>query len=112
MAMDKPFIFDQPHEAEDYMERRRAFLGRVWPEWKRQLGLRTALDVGCVVGYFSAFLRDQGFEASAVKAATEPSARPDRLTQERKGIAKLFRRLGRGFRRPAPAAAPKSTHAD
>lgn len=201
--VNKSFIFDQPHQAE-YMERRCAFLSRFLPQWKRELGLRTALDVGCVVGYFSAFLRDTGFQVTAVdgreeniaearsrhsgvefrvcdcavedqslravscyptepaiakmafragfphvyrfrefpdheqfrrvdgrdrvrtlfaaatcdvrspllEAATEPFARPDRLTKERKGLAKLFRRLGKGFRRPAPAAAPTSTRAD
>ena len=45
-----------------------------------------------------------------LEPATEPFARPDRLTKQRKGLAKLFRRLGKGFRRPAPAAAPV-THA-
>ncbi len=266
-GVNKPFIFDQPHQAE-YMERRCAFLSRFLPQWKRELDLRTALDVGCGVGYFSAFLRDMGFQVTAVdgreenvaeararhsgiefrvcdvedpqlsalgtfdmvlafgllyhlenpfrairnlhaltgklllieslfvpgeapalllldeyavedqslrsvscypteaaiakmafrsgfphvyrfrefpdheqfrrvdgrdrvrtlfaaatcdvrspllEAATEPFARPDRLTKQRKGLAKLFRRLGKGFRRPAPAvtpAAPASTRGD
>ena len=264
MATDKSFIFDQPHQA-DYMERRRAFLGGFLPQWKRELDLRTALDVGCGVGYFSAFLRDASFQVTAVdgreenvaeararhpgidfhaydsedpqlaalgtfdlvlafgllyhlenpsravrnlhaltgklllieslfvpgeapallsldeyavedqslrtvscyptegaiikmafragfpnvyhfrefpdhaqfrrvdgrdrvrtllaaatcdvrspllQAATEPFARPDRLTKERKGLGKLFRRLGKGFRRPAPAAATMNTSRD
>jgi SAM-dependent methyltransferase len=259
--VNKSFIFDQPQQAE-YMERRCAFLGRFLPQWKRDLNLRTALDVGCGVGYFSAFLRDAGFQVTAVdgreqnvaeararhsgiefraydvedlqmatlgtfdlvlafgllyhlenpfravrnlhaltgkvllieslfvpgeapalllldeygvedqslravscypteaaiakmafrsgfphvygfrefpdheqfrradgrdrartmfaaatcevrspllEAATEPFARPDRLTKQRKGLAKLFRRLGKGFRRPAPPVAP-ATH--
>ena len=256
--VNNSFIFDQPHQA-DYMERRCAFLGRFLPQWKRELNLHTALDVGCGVGYFSAFLRDAGFQVTAVdgreenvaearsrhsgiefracdvedpqlatlgtfdlvlafgllyhlenpfhavrnlhaltgkvllieslfvpgeapalllldeyavedqslravscyptepaiakmafragfphvyrfrefpdheqfrrvdgrdrvrtlfaaatcdvrspllEAASEPFARPDRLTKQRKGLAKLFRRLGKGFRRPAPPAAP------
>ncbi len=241
------------------MQRRCEFLARFLPQWKRELDLRTALDVGCGVGYFSAFLRDAGFQVTAVdgreenvteararhpgiefhtydaedpqltalgsfdlvlafgllyhlenpfravrnlraatgklllieslfvpgeapalllldeyavedqslrtvscyptegaiikmafsagfphvcrfrefpdheqfrrvngrdrvrtllaaatcdvrspllEAASEPFARPDRLTKERKGLGKLFRRLGKGFRRPAPSAAP------
>lgn len=66
----KKFIFDQPHQAE-YMERRRAFLAPLLLEWKRELGLRTALDVGCGVGYFSALLRDSGLQVTAVDGREE-----------------------------------------
>src|SRR5271168_5316386 len=69
-SVDKSFIFDQPQQAE-YVERRCAFLGRFLPQWKRELDLRTALDVGCGVGYFSAFLRDAGFQVTAVDGRAE-----------------------------------------
>lgn len=42
------------------------FLRRVIPPWKSALGLRTALDLGCGVGYYSAMLRDLGFQVIAV----------------------------------------------
>ena len=65
--MDKPFIFDHPAQAE-FMAARREFLGRFLPQWKRELGLHTVIDVGCGVGYFAASLRDMGFEVTAVDA--------------------------------------------
>ena len=39
---------------------RMEFLRRTVASWQATLGLRTALDVGCGVGYFSAMLRDLG----------------------------------------------------
>ncbi|MGB6198451.1 MAG: methyltransferase domain-containing protein [Candidatus Acidiferrales bacterium] len=68
--MDKSFVFDQPQQAE-FMQRRREFLGQHLPQWKQELGLRTALDVGCGVGHFSAFLRDAGFTVTGVDGREE-----------------------------------------
>jgi SAM-dependent methyltransferase len=65
--MAKPFIFDRPGQAA-FMSARREFLGRFLPQWKEELGLRTALDVGCGVGHFAAALRDMGLEVTAIDA--------------------------------------------
>jgi SAM-dependent methyltransferase len=70
-GMDKKkFIFDQPQQAE-YVERRKAFLAPLLQDWKRELGLRTALDIGCGVGYFSALLRDSGLQVTGVDGREE-----------------------------------------
>jgi len=47
------------------------FLRRVIPAWQSALGLRTALDLGCGVGYFSAMLRDLGFQVVGADARQE-----------------------------------------
>lgn len=75
--MAKPFIFDRPGQAA-FMSARREFLGRFLPRWKEEFGLRTALDVGCGVGYFAASLRDMGFEVTAV------DAREDNIAEARR----------------------------
>jgi len=75
--MAKPFIFDRPGQAA-FMSARREFLGRFLPQWKEELGLRTALDVGCGVGYFAASLRDMGFEVTAI------DAREDNIAEARR----------------------------
>jgi len=47
------------------------FLRRVIPAWQSAMGLRTALDLGCGVGYYSAMLRDLGFQVVAVDGRAE-----------------------------------------
>lgn len=39
--------------------------------WKSQLGLHTALDLGCGVGHYSAALREIGFEVTAADARAQ-----------------------------------------
>src|SRR6266478_8055463 len=41
-------------------------ISAVVSEVRRQFDLQTAVDVGCGVGYFSAFLRSLGFQVIAV----------------------------------------------
>jgi len=52
-------------------EARVHFLQTFLPELRRQLGLQTAIDVGCGMGFFSEFLRDSGFQVSALDGRKE-----------------------------------------
>ena len=65
--MSDSFVFDLPVQAES-REARMGFLRNVVLPWKSQLGLRTALDIGCGVGTFSAMLRDLGLQVTAADA--------------------------------------------
>lgn len=63
--MPETFVFDQPH-ARRFVDAREAWLKNVLPELMERLRLRTAVDVGCGVGYLSEFLQGLGFEVTAV----------------------------------------------
>ena len=65
--MTTPLVFDRPYST-SLVEARQAFLRRLLPDLQQALGLRTALDAGCGVGYFAAFLRDMGFQVVAFDA--------------------------------------------
>lgn len=68
--MAKGFVFDRPHyRALDHA--RIEFLRNLLPEWKRELQLNSALDVGCGVGHFSAMLHQFGFEVNAFEGRAE-----------------------------------------
>ena len=56
---------------------RMEFLRRVIPPWQPLLGLHTALDLGCGVGYFSTMLRDLGLSVTAA------DARPKNIAEAR-----------------------------
>jgi SAM-dependent methyltransferase len=58
------FNFDKRH-ARQIVEARQALLGEILKSCAPAVRLRTALDAGCGVGYFSAFLRDAGLEVTA-----------------------------------------------
>lgn len=68
--MPKPLVFDKPMQSE-MREAEMTFLRRVIPAWQSSLGLRTALDLGCGVGYYSAMLRDLGFQVVGVDGRAE-----------------------------------------
>jgi SAM-dependent methyltransferase len=68
--VSKPLVFDRPMQSE-MREAEIEFLHRVIPPWQSALGLRTALDLGCGVGYYSAMLRDLGFQTSAADGRAE-----------------------------------------
>lgn len=63
--MNAPRIFDAKHY-ESLNASRDAVVSALLSELMQPLGLRTALDVGCGLGYFSGLLRSLGFEVSAV----------------------------------------------
>jgi FkbM family methyltransferase len=58
------FVFDQSH-AIKAVEARLEPLRELLPFLKRELGLQTALDAGCGIGYFSDFLLHQGLRVFA-----------------------------------------------
>lgn len=68
--MPKPFVFDRPRQAE-LRDASIEFLRSVISPWKSQLGLHTALDLGCGVGHYSAALREIGFEVTAADARAQ-----------------------------------------
>ena len=68
--MQKPSIFDHPAYSR-ISEARGALLRRVLPEFREKLALRTALDVGCGLGYFSVLLRENGFRVWALDGREE-----------------------------------------
>jgi SAM-dependent methyltransferase len=68
--VSKPVVFDRPMQSE-MRQAEIEFLRRVISPWQSALGLRTALDMGCGVGYFAAMLRDLGFQTLAVDARAE-----------------------------------------
>jgi SAM-dependent methyltransferase len=66
----KQLVFDRPMQSE-MREAEVEFLRRVIPSWQSALGLRTAFDLGCGVGYFSSMLRDLGFQTVAADARSD-----------------------------------------
>jgi SAM-dependent methyltransferase len=57
----KEFVFDKEY-ARRFVEARQAMLQPVLVDLQEKLGIRSAADVGCGVGYFSGFLRGLGFD--------------------------------------------------
>jgi len=64
MPADKPLVFDL-EESVRFVEARGEFLRDFMAAFQKPLQLRTALDVGCGVGYFSGLLQEMGFEVTA-----------------------------------------------
>ena len=74
--MARKAIFDSTNTVR-FNEARRKLLAELLPAWQRDLGLKTAIDVGCGFGYFSALLVELGFDARAIegRAANAAEAR-------------------------------------
>jgi SAM-dependent methyltransferase len=54
------WVFDNP-TSQEFNRARQDFLGQLLPELRRQIGLASAADVGCGIGYFCKFLTGMGF---------------------------------------------------
>jgi SAM-dependent methyltransferase len=67
-------VFDQPH-AMRLIRAKAEFLREILPDLTRGMDPRTALDVGCGFGYFSAFMSEQGFAVQAI------DVRPENITE-------------------------------
>lgn len=68
--MQKIWVFDMPHYVK-ITEARQRFLKTFLPQVIKQMGLQTALDTGCGVGYFSAFLHDLNLQTTAFDGRSE-----------------------------------------
>jgi tRNA (mo5U34)-methyltransferase len=70
-------IFDQSHYQALNVARMKA-AREVLSDLKYRLGLETAIDVGCGLGYFSDFLRSIGFRVTAIDGRSENVAEASR----------------------------------
>jgi len=92
-------VFDQSHY-DSLNSSRGAVVWNLLSQLKEPLGLRTAIDVGCGLGYFSSLLKSLGFEVTGVDGRQEnveearrrnPGMRFERYDAE----DPAFRELGR-----------------
>jgi SAM-dependent methyltransferase len=75
--LSAPAVFDQQHY--DLLNRTRGEVVRaLLGELKEALGLRTAIDVGCGLGYFSGFLRSLCFDITGVDGRQQNVAEAQR----------------------------------
>jgi SAM-dependent methyltransferase len=68
--VEKQWTFDSTL-TQNYTKVRQAFASEFLTAVRQQIELRTALDMGCGVGYFSKFLSDMGFRVVAVDGRDE-----------------------------------------
>jgi SAM-dependent methyltransferase len=68
--LDKISPFDLPF-AQDFNKVRQDFIGGFLKDVRQQVPLKTALDVGCGVGYFSRFLSDLGLDVQGIDGRNE-----------------------------------------
>ncbi len=85
--MATSFVFDLP-ESVRFVTARQAFLKQFLSRLQPASGLRTALDVGCGVGYFAAFLQQRGFQVTAI------DGRQENLEEARRRHPQIDFRLG------------------
>src|ERR1700730_17542520 len=65
LHLGKVPVFDQ-HHYESLNESRRSVVSRLLVQLEKDIGLATAADVGCGLGYFSELLQSRGLRVSAV----------------------------------------------
>lgn len=75
--MAQKTVFDSPNTVR-FNQARRNLLAELLPSWKTELGLKTAMDVGCGLGYFSELLVELGFETRAIEGRAENAAEAKR----------------------------------
>src|SRR5262249_46223700 len=90
-------VFDETHY--DSLNRTRsAIVGELLAESEKPLGIRTAIDVGCGLGYFSSFLHSRGYEVTGVEGRKEnaeeagrrvPGVRFQVMNAEDPGLARM-----------------------
>jgi SAM-dependent methyltransferase len=68
--MQQKPVFDLPHY-QALNETRERFLRELLPAWMQELNLKTAVDVGCGQGHFSAFLQSAGLRVMACDGRRE-----------------------------------------
>lgn len=83
MTGEKQWLFDRPWTKE-FMQVRIEFVRDLIRDKRRELGLRSALDVGCGVGDSSKFLLEEGFDVVAVDGRRENVAEAGRRYPEAK----------------------------
>lgn len=71
--MAQQTVFDSPNTIR-FNQARRNLLAELLPVWQRELGLKTAMDVGCGMGYFSALLVELGLETRAIDGRADNAA--------------------------------------
>lgn len=75
--MNAPRVFDQIHY-DKLNSSRAAVVSAVLAELKQPLALKTALDVGCGLGYFSGLLQSLGLDVTAVDGRPENAVEASR----------------------------------
>lgn len=75
--MPEPTVFDLPH-ATRLTDARKAFLERWLTPLVRRSGFRTAVDVGCGVGYFAGYLHGLGLSVVGIDGREENIAEAQR----------------------------------
>jgi len=66
-------VFDSPNTVR-FNQARRNLLAELLPLWQTEFGLKTAMDVGCGLGYFSEMLVELGFKTRAIEGRPENAA--------------------------------------
>src|ERR1700730_17014721 len=82
LRLPNEFVFDRPHyRALD--QAKMEFLRTMLSQWKSELGLQSALDVGCGLGHFAELLHGFGFEVTALEG------RPENAEETRQRVPEL-----------------------
>ena len=71
--MAQKTVFDSPNTVR-FNQARRNLLAELLPVWQTEFGLKTAMDVGCGLGYFSEMLVELGFKTHAIEGRPENAA--------------------------------------
>ena len=71
--MAQKTVFDSPNTVR-FNQARRNLLAELLPVWQTEFGLKTAMDVGCGLGYFSEILVELGFKTHAIEGRPENAA--------------------------------------
>jgi SAM-dependent methyltransferase len=73
LTVEKQWLFDRKW-TQDFTRVRQEFMGQLVRNVRKEHELRSALDLGCGVGYFSKYLSDLGFDVLAIDGRPENAA--------------------------------------